>query len=162
MHEPDQQNPFRQRIRQYGPFTPAALATAWEMGRRMPYPADEKLIGYLKADRPGQRVVSVTLPNGVIHRLMAFAGARGISFNRLCAELLTYYVSAVTDDQIKLIPAFYADLLAPEGIRVLAQALALAQQEMGVTPPTRPTMKPSDAEFGSDISLEEKERLSNW
>lgn len=162
MQKPDDSSPFRQHIRQYGPFTPAALAVAAEMGRRLPLPVDAHIKGSPCEDNPMLHRHTITIPKGVTYRLQQFADARGISFNRLCGELLTYYVCAVSDEQIDMIPAFYSDLLAPKAINVLAQAIALAQDKLGMVPLERPIVRASDAAFGSDITPEEKERLQNW
>jgi hypothetical protein len=160
--EPDDQPTFRRRVRDYGPFTPDGLATAEEILRRFPIPEGAIVPGSPVPNRPDQVLVSMRLSKGLAYRLKTFADMRGISLNRLTGQILAYYMCAVTDSKIKMIHPLYDELLQPEGIKALAKAFALAQEEMGVPVLVRPISHPSDAEFGSDIDDEERTRLQNW
>jgi hypothetical protein len=162
MPEPDDKGLFRERLRATKHFAPAGLLMAEEMGRRLPVPHDAVMPGSPDEHNPGMLRHALTIPRGVTHRLKEYADMRGISFNRLCSQLLTYYVCGITDEQMEMVPAFLADMHSPAGVRALAQALAMAYNYLDMKPMERPVMRQSDAEFGSDISEEEKERLQNW
>jgi hypothetical protein len=162
MQEPDDKPLFRERLRATKTFTPAGLLMAEEQIRRLPIPHDAVVPGSPDAASPGMNRHTIIIPRGLAYRLGEYASMRGISFNRLCTQLLAFYVCTLTDAEMNAIPAFVYDMLAPKSVEVLAQAFALAQDKLGMTPLERPVMKLSDAEFGSDISQEEKDRLANW
>jgi hypothetical protein len=162
MREPDDNGTFRRRIRDFGPFTPDGLATAEEILRRFPVPADAVIPGSVVPNRPDQVLVSFRLSKGLAYRLKAFADMRGISLNRVASQVLAYYVCSIHDDQIKGVHPLYEELFKPEGLKALAQAMQLAYQQTDMPPLVRAVATPSDLSFGDDISQEEKDRLSNW
>ena len=124
--EPDDKLSFRQRLRNYGPFTPPALAMAMELAHRLPVPEDAHIAGTRQRSRPGVVRKSFDFPPGVLWRLQELARARGISVNRLAVEMLCYYVIAVGDSEIDLTPGLYADFQTQEGIQVLREAFTAA------------------------------------
>jgi hypothetical protein len=160
--EPDDTGTFRRRIRDFGPFTPDGLATAEEILRRFPIPEGAIIPGSPVSNRPDQVLFSMRLSRGLAYRLKAFADMRGVSLNRVASQVLSYYVCTITDDKIKGVHPLYEELFKPEGLKMLAQAMALAQESLGMPALVRAVAKPSDIAFGDDITEDEKRRLQDW
>lgn len=122
---------LRQKLREYGFFTPQSIFEAVEASRQLPIPADSrtlKLLGYQNRNGTARQVID--LPLGVAWRGVKLARARGISRGQLWREIITYYIMAVDQKAFDNVPGVYQDLLSDAGIVALARALRLAQAKI--------------------------------
>jgi hypothetical protein len=149
----------RERIRKYGLFTPSGLAEANELAMHLPAPLkneDRAKLGFLTPS--GFYRKSIDLPAGVAWVYLKLSRARGLSYQRVMAEVLTYYAVGISQDALENVPPIYQDLMSPQGIEALAQAMRLAFQQAGI-PELTPAHELEHNALYPNGDLEEQQKI---